>query len=218
MNKKNVRFTSAVLSLALATGIALTPTSVAFAEKKPKQGTFIEYTINENGMLYNRYVVKQGDNVSRISEKICKFFGQEKETKYWPAIAYLNGFPNKTLRPGDIIIFPETFEELVILNASLKATGWTANYIQKNGIYKEKEEQYSSLVELIEEAYEEMYGKPVKVDSDLVYRYLDAIGLANKYDAASGMFTNNELFELTDWVPTLDDLGYEPEEMLKNSK
>ena len=36
-----------------------------------------------------------------------------------------------------------------------------------------------------------------------------------KYDAGSGNFTPSELFELTDWIPTLEDLGVKPQEKIK---
>ena len=211
MNKKNIRFTSAILSLALASGIALTSPINAFAENKPKQGKFIECNLEE-GERYNKYVVKKGDTVSHISEKICKFFGKEITSKYWPAIAFLNDFP-KTMKPGDIIIFPETFEELALLNSELRSIGWTARYIQGNDIYgKRKEKQKSSIKDLLRE----IYGNNVNIDEDFVYRYLNAVGLAGKYDANSGNFTPDELFALTDWIPSLEDLGVKKQEKTKS--
>lgn len=208
MNKINIRFTSAVLSLALAGGLALSAPSEAFAEKKPKQGSFIEYSVDEEGIHYNKYVVKKGDNVSRISEKVCKFFGVERSTEYWPTIAFLNNFP-RTLNPGDVVVFPETFEEMALMNAQLRSIGWTARYIQGHDIYgKRKEVHKSSIKDLLRE----IYGDDVCIDEDFVYRYLAALGLAGKYDAGSGSFTYDELFELTDWIPSLKDLGYEDSE------
>ena len=211
MKKDSIRFTARVLSLALAGGLVLTTPSEVLAEKKPKEGKFIEYTTDEEGIQYNRYVVKSGDNLSRISEKICRFFGQEKSTEYWPTIAFLNGYP-RVVHPGDIIVFPETFEELVLFNAKLRSMGWTARYIQNNDIYgKRKEIQKTSIKDLLHE----IYGDNVCIDEDFVYKYLAAVGLAGKYDAGSGNFTPSELFELTDWIPTLEDLGVKPQEKTK---
>ena len=211
MNKNNIRFTSAVLSLALATGIALTTPSECFAEKKNKQGKFIGAIENEEGQRYNQYVVKKGDNVSRITQKICKYYGKEISTEYWPAIAFLNGFP-RVLQPNDIIIFPETYEELVILNANLKSVGWTDRYIQSNNIYaRSKNETYSSIYGLLHE----IYGDDVCIDEDFVRKYLKTVGLSGKYNLTSGNFTNNQLFELTEWIPSLEELGVEPSKSIK---
>ena len=207
MNKNNIRFTSAVLSLAVATGIALTSPSECFAEKKPKQGKFIEAVETEEGLHYNRYVVKEGDNVSRISQKICRYFGQEASTEYWPVIAFLNNFP-RTLKPGDIVIFPETYEDMAIMNANLKAVGWTARYIQVNDIYgKRKAIRRTSLNSLLHE----IYGDDVCIDEDFIHKYLKTVGLDGKYDLNSSNFTPDQLFELTDWIPTLSELGVEPQ-------
>ena len=203
MKKDNIRFTAKVLSLALATGITLTTPSSVYAEKGPKPGSFIEHTIENEDVKYNRYVAKEGDNLSRISEKICRFFGEEKTTKYWPVIAFLNGYP-KTLNPNEVIIFPATFEEMVLMYNNLKEIGWTSRYIQKNDIYgNAKRKQFrKSMRELLRD----IYGKSVKINDEFIETYLNTIGLQDKYDAYSGDFDNDELFELTEWIPTLDEL------------
>ena len=203
MNKDNIRFTTKVLSLALATGITLSSPCNCYAEKKPKQGSFIEYVVENGETKYNRYVVKEGDNLSHISEKICRFFGEEITAKYWPVVAFLNEFP-RTLRPGDIIIFPETYEELVLMYNDLKEIGWISRYSNKNDVYgKNKQRKYRKT---IGDLLHEIYGDSVCVDEDFIRSYLKTVGLSDKYDSYSGDFGNDELFELTDWIPTLKEI------------
>jgi len=43
----------------------------------------------------------EDDNLSKISEKICGHYKKEVTTKYWPALAFLNGYP-RVINPGDI--------------------------------------------------------------------------------------------------------------------
>ena len=203
MNKDNIRFTTKVLSLALAAGITLLSPCNCFAEKSPKQGSFIEYTMENGETKYNRYVVKEGDNLSHISEKICRFFGEEITAKYWPVVAFLNEFP-RTLRPGDIIIFPETYEELVLMYNNLKEIGWISRYSNKNDVYgKNKQRKFRKT---IDDLLHEIYGNSVCVDVDFIRSYLKTVGLEDKYDSYSGDFGNDELFELTDWIPTLKEI------------
>ena len=204
MKKDSIRFTTKVLSLALATGITLTSPSVCFAEKGPKQGSFIEYTIDNEETKYNRYVVKEGDNLSHISEKICKFFGEKITTEYWPVVAFLNDFP-RTLRPGNIIVFPETFEELLSMYNNLKEIGWISRYIQTNDVYgKNKQRQFRKTMR---DLLRDIYGKSVNIDDEFIESYLKTVGLSDKYDLYSGDFDNDELFELTEWIPTIDELS-----------
>ena len=126
----------------LALSFVLANPGEVYAEGIPKsmQGTFLESTYEINGepnyeeSQYGRYVVKKGDSASSISRKVCKYFDEEPTTKYWPVIAFLNGFP-RVIQPGDVIIFPDTFEDMDDLLNSLKETGWTARYIQQNDVY-----------------------------------------------------------------------------------
>lgn len=207
-NEIKLRIKSGVLALAVAGGITLTnPPKVYAEEVKPHytQGTFLEDQMEYEESQYGRYVVKKGDNISSISQKICRRFGEDTTTKYWPVLAFLNGFP-RVIQPGDIIIFPATFEDMDQLLQDLKETGWTSRYIQQNDVYgkKKKAQKRTTVGELIAE----IYGEEACTDPDFVRRYLQAQGLSGKYTMDSEIEGTNMLFELTEWIPTLEELGY----------
>ena len=199
----------------LALSFVLANPGEVYAEGIPKsmQGTFLESTYEINGepnyeeSQYGRYVVKKGDSASSISRKVCKYFDEEPTTKYWPVIAFLNGFP-RVIQPGDVIIFPDTFEDMDELLNSLKETGWTARYIQQNDVYgRRKNNKGVTLIQLLTE----IYGDTACVDPDFVYQYLKVQGLQGQYDMDSIVNGDNEtLFRLTEWIPTLEELGIEP--------
>jgi hypothetical protein len=69
--------------------------------------------------IYHMYTVENGDNLSRISQKICRLFGHKGETKFWPVLAYLNHYP-RVIHAGEIIFYPESYEEMERLLASPK--------------------------------------------------------------------------------------------------
>ena len=79
--------TMAVSALGMAPVNAYAETGVR------KQCTIVEVQL-ENGQERQVYIVKEGDNLSRISEKLCrKVYGVEATTKYWPVLAFMNGYP-----------------------------------------------------------------------------------------------------------------------------
>lgn len=197
MKKDSIRFTAKVLSLALATGITLSSPINCYAETNYKNGTFIEYSIENEEVKYNQYVVKNGDNLSHISEKICKFFGEKITTKYWPVIAFINEFP-KILRPGDIVVFPKSFDEMVSMYNNLKEIGWISRYLQSNNVYDKR----NYIIDLLHE----IYGDNVRIDDEFVSTYLKTVGLYDKYITYSGDFSYDEIFELTGWIPTIEQL------------
>ena len=190
--------TMAVSALGMAPVNAYAETGTRFT-----QGTFIEESMEYEESQYGRYVVKQGDNASRISEKICRHFGAEITTKYWPVIAFLNGFP-RVIQPGDIIIFPNSIEDMDSLLNSLRETGWLARYIQKNDVYgKKKKARRTTVGELLTE----IYGDSVCVDPDFVKLYQETIGMGNMltYDTPIE-YSTDMLFYLTEWIPTLEQI------------
>lgn len=205
MKVKNLKITSAFLTLVVASNMAFAPINECFAETNYKQGTFISENTEQNEVSYNQYVVKTGDTLSKISQKICRYFKEEMSTKYWPALAFLNHYP-RVVKPGDIICFPETFEQLVELNNNLRKTGWTARYINNNNVYGNDEDSYKSYN--IYEFLREIYGPKVKIDDNFVNKYLEAIRYDNNDNTDSlDSIDNSILFILTEWIPTLDDLG-----------
>ncbi len=182
-------------------------TSAALAETKAnyKQGTFLDVQVVQDAETnatfeYGYYVVKEGDNLSRISEKITVHLGAEQTTKYWPVLAYLNGYP-RVIQPGDLVIYPVDMEVMDSILAKLKK-GWLARYIQKNNIYKEK----NTVRRLIETIYHEMYGDTVCVDPDFIALYLRAVGLEGKVDAGTAITDTELMFQLTEWIPSLEQL------------
>ena len=145
---ENIRISRRMMALLVAGGISMAPIpGTAVTNNSYDPGTFVKMA--DENEVYGQYVVKKGDNASRISEKVCSHLRVEITPKYWPAIAFLNGYP-RVIDEGDIIIFPKTIEELETLNNELRECGWTARYIQKNKIYKKKPKKvvskYSPLV------------------------------------------------------------------------
>lgn len=205
MDKKTkTRLLTGALVVTMATSIPFINPKTAYAATNTKytQGTFIEEPMEYEESQYGRYVVKKGDNISIISQKICRYYGEEMTTKYWPVLAFLNGFP-RTIQPGDIIIFPGTFEDMDSLLNSLKENGWTSRYIRNNDVYgKRKKEVTHTVGELLAE----IYGEQACVDPDFVALYLDAQGLHGKYNIDSPVNTTDMLFNLTEWIPTLQEL------------
>ena len=204
MTKENkIRLISGALVVTMATSMAFANPQKVYAETNTvyTEGKFVEETESK----YGQYVVKKGDNASLISQKICRHFNVEMTTKYWPVIAFLNDFP-RTIQPGDVIIFPNSMEEMDSLLAKLKELGWTARYIQKNDVYgKKKKEQHRTTVG---ELLVDIYGDKVCVDPDFVRQYLETIGLGNIYSYDTPIDTSNDMFfYLTEWIPTLDELN-----------
>ena len=200
-----LRLLSGALAVTLATSIFVFNPQKAYAETGTRytHGTFIEEPMEYEESQYGRYVVKQGDNASRISEKICRHFNVEITTKYWPVIAFLNGFP-RVIQPGDIMIFPNSIEDMDSLLNSLRETGWLARYIQKNDVYgKRKKSRRTTVGELLTE----IYGNSVCVDPDFVQLYQETIGMGNMltYDTPIE-YSTDMLFYLTEWIPTLQEI------------
>ena len=205
MKVNNLRISSAFMAIVVAGGIAVGSISNAYGDTKYKQGTFISETVEDDDLHYNQYVVKKGDTLSKISIKICRYFNQEKSTKYWPSIAFLNNYP-RTVNPGDIIVFPETFEKLESLNSDLRKNGWTARYIQNNRIY-EKNIRIKPKTYSIQSLLAEIYGKDVTIDDNFIDAYLSATGLEDKYCKEDLQAIENDvIFELTDWIPSINEL------------
>ena len=177
-----------------------------------KNGTFIDEPMEYEESQYKRYVVEKGDNISKISRKICNYFGEEPTTKYWPVLAYLNDFP-RVIQPGDIILFPGTFEDVDGLWQDLNETGWIKSYVEQNDVYGNNKKNRKTVSDLVKEIYGE------NVDINFVRLYLDALGLSQKYNINSVISGNNMLFELTDWIPTIEELvEYQRENQQKLKK
>lgn len=205
MKVNNLRLRSAFFAIVVAGGMTLGTINDCYAETHYKQGTVINETITQEEENYNQYVVKEGDTLSKISVKICRYFKEKVSEKYWPALAFLNNYP-KTSKPGDIIVFPETFEKLESLNNDLRKNGWTARYIQNNRIY-EKNIRIKPKTYSIQSLLAEIYGKDVTIDDNFIDAYLSATGLEDKYCKENLQAIENDvIFELTDWIPSINEL------------
>lgn len=205
-------------SIALKTSDAyaesFTPSKKVVVTQEPKEGAFLADDMYEESQ-YHRYVAKEGDNLSRVSEKVCKYFGEEISTKYWPTLAFLNGYP-RVMNPGDIIIFPGTFEDMEEMNAELRRVGWTARYIQANDVYGTRKEATGGIT--LGELLIDIYGKKACVDPDFVARYLRTIGVRGDYSFDYVIKDTNTYFKFTEWIPTLEELGIKKQKQVKKSK
>lgn len=182
INKKKV------MAFIVAASLALSPIEFVLAESHYVQGTFVKEVELDETQEFGQYVVKDGDTLSYISEKICGHYKKEVTTKYWPALAFLNGYP-KVSQPGDIIIYFKDFDKLVELNNKLRKTGWTARYITQNNIYGKKAAIKYTGAE-IQALLEAIYGDDVCIDKDFVLKYLEM----------------HPTGELTEWIPTVQEV------------
>lgn len=222
-SKARLRIMTGVTALIMASAPISLNTKDAHAEginnssvttvQKYKNGTFIDELMEYEESQYRRYVVAKGDNISLISKKICRYYEQEPTTKYWPVLAFLNQFP-RVIQPGDILIFPGTFEDMDGLWSDLKETGWIDRYVAKNKVYsksKSSKSKGTTVGDLIAEIYGSEYKNP-----EFVQRYLKIQGLDSKYSIDSVISGNNDaLFELTDWIPTLEEINNNGQSKIK---
>lgn len=160
-----------------------------------------EETQVEEKAPYIEYKVINGDNLSLISKKICRYFGTEETTKYWPVLAFLNSYP-RIINPGDIIIYPSTIEKMDALLETLNNTGWIHRYAYANQVYATPGTQIKTVKSVLTSIYGDI------VDDEFVIRYLNLVGLSDTYDINTIFNNPYDSSVLADWVPTLEELGY----------
>ena len=206
-----VKKTTATVMVAVTVMTAVPGVVNAEEVKNYKQGTFIEELMPYEESQYGRYVVEKNDNASKISEKICKHFGQKVESKFWPVIAYLNEYP-RIIRPGDIIIFPGTYEDMVTMLEVLDQSGWTAAYKRVYKVYQHKKKL------TVKQLIQQIYLYDILVDDEIAQKYLKKLGLDGEYSIDSILSDDNEVFKFVDWIPTLEELGVQlPTPMIVHS-
>lgn len=218
MGKIKLRLNKKTLALLAASGIALTPIEASLTNPKYVEGKFVKEVEQDENEEYGQYVVMENDNLSKISEKICGHYHEEVSTKYWPALAFLNGYP-KVINPGDIIIYPKSFERLVAMNDKLRKIGWTAKYIYNNKIYGEKKVKKRLSRDLVGVILDDIYGEEVCVDEDFIHLYLEIQGLDDKYYLTNNQTLNSDvIYDLTEWIPTVEQINEYQENHPKTKK
>ena len=196
MELKNLKVKSLSYGLAIALAAAPAPALAA-------NHTFGNAYYEVEDMNFNTYVVEEKDNASKISSKVVSYFIKRGEVpaedlkmfkddpdtrcRYWPAIANLNRKNGKfRIHPGDVIKFPETYEELVNANYDAKQQEWYKVYCSqehyRNYVYIDKKE----VIKKIKEVKREMH-ESANVDDAHIEAYLRLIGGdATKYIIKDG--------------------------------
>ena len=206
MGKIDLHVSKKMIALLAAGGIAFAPVEATLGEPRYVEGTFVKEVEQDEEEEYGQYVVMENDNLSKISEKICGHYHQEVSTKYWPALAFLNGYP-RVINPGDIIIYPKSFERLVAMNDKLRKLGWTAKYIYNNNIYGKKKIRKKLSYQYVKILLEDIYGDSVCVDPDFIKLYMDYKDLNDYYYLSPSSSVNSSvLADFTESIPTLDEL------------
>ena len=207
MKDENIKLSRKLISLLVAGGISMAPIhGSAITDNSRDPGTFVKYVEMDETTEYGEYIVKEGDNLSRISEKVCSHLRIEITPKYWPALAFLNGYP-RVINPKDVVIFPKNANDLIELNEKLQEIGWTSRYKATYKVYGIKKPKKPLSMLSVGGLLSEIYGPSVCVDPDFIHLYLEIQGLDDKYYLTTRDCLDNEtLFRLTEWIPTLDEL------------
>ena len=208
MKEKNLKISPKLIALLVAGGIALAPIpGTCLTDNSYEPGTFVKWVEQQEENEYGEYIVKEGDNLSKISEKVCSHLRIEITPKYWPVLAYLNHYP-RVINPGDIIIFPKSAERLIEMNEKLQSIGWTSKYKQTYKVYGIKRPKKRISMEAVADILREAYGDDVCIDPDFVLLYMKTTGLDNKYTLTTNKdLDNNTIFDITDWIPTIEELN-----------
>ena len=193
-----------ILSFIVAGGIAVTPISVG-AEEAHRPGVFYQLNDEKSDNSFNYYVVKKGDNLSKICRKICRYFNRESSTDCWPALAFLNNYP-RIINERDIIKFPKDYDSLVALNDNLLEIGWTRRYIYENDVYG-KRKRHRVSIESVGDLLHDIYGDDVCIDEDFIRLYMEATNLSEIYELTGNTNINDDLLsDFTIYIPSISEL------------
>jgi len=238
--ESRVKITSAALALLMATsGIALKSNARAEGGTESTMVTIHNADTNETETVvyikgvpilpsdekiqeeenkgFSEYTVVKGDNASIISKKICRIFKIPVTTKYWPVIAYLNNYP-RVINPGDVIVYPETVEELENMLSMLKESGWTKRYASGNHVYRKNnnvDSQYMFDSQVTAgQVFDEIYGEGASKNKEFFDLYIEfhkAYGDEVVNDVFSVINENtvleeDEYFIFTEDIPTMEEL------------
>ena len=224
MEKNQIRITRKLIALLVAGGITLAPIPGSCLTNNSRDpGTFVKNADLDETKEYGEYIVKEGDNLSKISEKVCSHLRGEISPEFWPTLAFLNNYP-RVIKPGDVIYYPKTYERLVELNNKLQELGWTSKYKQTYKVYGNTKKVGLSMEmvgKLLYDIYEDEVNKgEICIDEDFIRLYLKVQKLDNKYVLTKAKEINNDdYFALTEWVPTIEELNtYEQSQKTKKKK
>ena len=206
MKIENIKISRKLIALLVAGGITLAPIpGTCVTNNSYDPGTFVKSVEEIEDAKYGIYIVKEGDNLSRISEKVCSHERIDITTKYWIVLAALNDYP-RVIHENDEIIFPLDPDELEDLYVSLSKSGWKAKYIQNNKIYAERKKVEISQKMVYDLLYD-IYGDKVCIDPDFVKLFFDYKGLSDKYTITpSDYVPGKALYDMTESIPTLEEL------------
>ena len=214
-------------TLVIGSTIAMSIPKIAHTEKinvqkvqsgqarNAKKGSFQKddfyITIGNETILCKKYIANDSDSLSTISKKACReLYGQKGDTIYWPVIAYINNKKNTIVVPGEEFLCPVSLDDAITLLEMVNENGYKSYFIKKNHVYSKK---YSTVRDEIAKICKEYYG--IQVTEEFVQKYINAQKkyLKNpKYkeilNPEHEIKTNDEKWILTEWLPTLEDLGY----------
>lgn len=146
------------------------------------------------------YIAKNDDTLSSISKRMCKYYGIEPTTKYWPDLPALNRKKNTIVNGGDVFYIPMYLDDLEYFHNLIKESGWTASFIRANDVYGNQQAQmnneqqkekvsaeyvYSMLNQLYNQGgyVEELTGEYTNnIDSEFVNNYFKLLGLDKNYE------------------------------------
>ena len=208
MKNERLRMSPKFIALLVAGGIALTPVAgFAITDDSYNPGTFVKWIEQTDEYDYGLYNVKEGDNWSRISEKVCSHHRVEIEAKYWLALYYYNNCP-KVIEPGDIIKFPKDQTEIEVLKVTLEKNGTAARIKRNNKVYGGKKTKIS--LDEVGRIVNGIYGDDIEcIDPDILNYYLKITGADKKYELRDidKKLTNDQFADLTKYIPTAQEFN-----------
>ncbi len=171
-----------------------------------------ENNISENNIEFGEYTVVRGDNASIISKKICKHvYHIEPTTKYWPVIAFLNGYP-RVIHAGDVIVYPKNLKDMEKMLTWIKSSNngtkdsWLVKYLRSHRVYFDGERYLIENPQTAGEIFDEMFGKGASKNIELFNYYLKVLGIEGKYTPNTLVVSFEGVWELTEGGYTLFEL------------
>ncbi len=220
-----VRFLSGLVAFVMSGSISFTTLPEVYAEgininysteqendiPKAKPGTFIEVPLEIDGEEFDLYAVKEGDNLSKISEKYVAHYGTKAKTgkkwgvttKYWPVWAYLNGYP-RVAHEGDLLLVYDDINKTDETRTKLGKTGWLSRYINANDVYG-KQKLTRKIHLNVMDVLESQYGEEICRDPDFVAKVLKKMRIRQDPYTLIDLGT---YYKMLSRFPSFTELGY----------